>query len=168
MIMKCPYCGQELPDGASFCSNCGAQLSNNVNNVNYNNNVNPIPQGMSQDNMPLTAENFRDQPNYRKNLLKMVLFSGLGFLMFSLSMVGSLLMNYAENAFGFGLALLLFGIVGGVVFMFGFALPMNKKIFPNVNVKMKGIEFLIPVFIAFGMAAFVVALAFQGLTLIIN
>lgn len=49
--MRCTQCGKEMPDGARFCTNCGAQMNQNMYDQNtYNQNTydqNPPEQNLS-------------------------------------------------------------------------------------------------------------------------
>lgn len=49
--MRCTQCGKEMPDGARFCTNCGAQMNQNMYDQNtYNQNTydqNPSEQSLS-------------------------------------------------------------------------------------------------------------------------
>ena len=168
--MKCPFCGKELEEGSKFCSSCGANLetSDSVRNqIKESTQVSAHTQVNSGvDNNVLTPENFRSAPNYKSNLLKMVIFGGIAFVFSALGMLGSILFRFGDKS-TFDLVLMIVGMFTGLGFFIA-AMSFNRKTFPNSqNVKMKGIEFLVPIFIAFTLVCLVMALGAQGFYLII-
>lgn len=169
--MICPNCGKEVNDkNATFCPYCGLPFTREG--------LGDIPTGAAVDPArpidgsgtagEITAENFRNLPTYKPNLIKLLIFSGLAFVLFALGLVGALIYRLgkteAETLPGIILAIL--GLVMGFI-IFIFAMATNKKVFPQVNVKMKGVEFLIPIFIAFGLACAVGALVLFGFTIMV-
>lgn len=167
--MKCPNCGKEVEEGSKFCSACGARLEPSYRDDIKDNNQNvahTIINNSSASDV-LTPENFRSAPNYKGNLLRMVIFGGIAFIFSGLGLLGSLLFRFGGES-AFGLAMMIVGMMLGVGF-FVVTMTYNRKTFPNSqNVKMKGIEFLVPVFIAFTLACLVVALAVQGYYIVIH
>ena len=167
--MFCPNCGKEVTDqSASVCPFCGYPLPMNTANNIPTGSVDPnrTIEGSGNPNA-LTAENFRDVPTYKSNLLKMVIFGAISFVFFVLGLIGAIMFRFGGSKEPEGyLALMLPGLTIGFIF-FVLTLTFNKRTFPNVNVKMKGIEFLIPVFIALGLACAVGALAVFGISIII-
>ncbi|MGN1160351.1 MAG: zinc ribbon domain-containing protein [Lachnospiraceae bacterium] len=63
--MFCPTCGKELPEGASFCSSCGASLSN-YSTQNLQGQGSASPTTGSQEQMPYTSPQAGSQvqPSY--------------------------------------------------------------------------------------------------------
>ena len=166
--MICKYCNKEIPDGSKYCPFCGAYLEE-VSETS----VNQIKEGSGpvvSSNSPeaITAENFRSLPTYKPRLHKMLLFLGLAFGFFALALLGSLMVKIigGGSAQVPGIIMLVLGLVAGIVF-FSIGMSLNRKVFPNVNTKMKGIEILVPIFVAFGLSFAVVALVLQGLVLVI-
>ena len=170
--MICKYCNKEIPDGSKYCPFCGAYLEE-VSETS----VNQIKEGSGPVNGPvvssnspeaITVENFRSLPTYKPRLHKMLLFLGLALGFFALALLGSLMVRIIGNGAAMvpGIILLIFGLIGGIVF-FSIGMSLNRKVFPNVNTKMKGIEILVPLFVAFGLTFAVVALVLQGLVLVI-
>ena len=171
--MICKYCNKEIPDGSKYCPFCGGYLEE-VSNAP----VNQIKEGSGPVAGPvvsssggaeaITVENFRSLPTYKPRLHRMLLFTGLAFGFFALSLLGSLMVKIigGGSALVPGVIMLVMGLMGGIVFI-ALGLSLNKKVFPNVNLKMKGIEILVPLFIAFGLVCGVVALALQGIGFII-
>ena len=169
--MLCKYCNKEIPDGSKYCPLCGAYLEE-VSETS----VNQIKEGSGPVNGPvvgssgeaITVENFRSLPTYKPRLHKMLLFLGLAFGFFAIAMLGSLMVRIIGNGSAKvpGIIMLVLGLVAGIVF-FSIGMSLNRKVFPNVNTKMKGIEILVPLFVAFGLTFAVVALVLQGLVLII-
>lgn len=168
--MKCPFCGKELEDGSKFCSACGASLeptNSNNNQIKESAETQVVTQVVSEVSTDiLTPENFRNAPHYRSNLLKMVIFGGIAFLFSALGLLGSILFRFGDKS-NFDIVLMILGMVVGLGFFIA-AMSFNRKTFPNSqNVKMKGIEFLVPIFIAFTLVCLVMALAAQGFYFII-
>ena len=167
--MICKYCNKEIPDGSKYCPICGAYLEevseSSVNQIKEGSG--PVVSSNSPD--AITVENFRSLPTYKPRLHKLLLFTGLAFGFFALAFLGSLMVRIIGNGSAMvpGIILLILGLVAGIVF-FSIGMSLNRKVFPNVNTKMKGIEILIPVFVAFGMACGVAALVLQGFVLIIH
>lgn len=170
--MICKYCNKEIPDGSKYCPFCGGYLEE-VSNAS----VNQIKEGSGPVSGPvvsssggeaITVENFRSLPTYKPRLHKMLLFLGLAFGFFALALLGSLMVRIIGNGSTQvpGIIMLVLGLVAGIVF-FSIGMSLNRKVFPNVNTKMKGIEILVPLFVAFGLACAVVALVLQGLVLVI-
>ena len=169
--MKCPNCGKEVEEGSKFCSACGAKLEasssyrDDIKDNNQNSTHTIINNSSASD--ILTPENFRSAPNYKSNLLKMVIFGGIAFIFSVLGLLGSLLFRFGDKS-TFDLVMMIVGMMLGVGF-FVVTMTYNRKTFPNSqNVKMKGIEFLVPVFIAFTLVCLVMALAAQGFYIIIH
>ena len=168
--MICKYCNKEIPDGSKYCPFCGAYLEE-VSETS----VNQIKEGSGpvissgSDSEAITVENFRSLPTYKPRLHKLLLFTGLALGFFALALLGSLMVKIigGGSAKVPGIIMLIFGLIGGIVF-FSIGMSLNHKVFPNVNTKMKGIEILVPVFVAFGMACAVAALVLQGFVLIIH
>ena len=166
--MLCPNCGKEITDKKSnTCPFCGYPLpleSSHDVPVGSIDPARPIEGGSASG---ITPENFRSLPTYKGNLLKMIIFGAIEFVFFALGLLGALLFRFGGSKEPeVYLALMLPGLTIGFIF-FVITLTFNKKTFPNVNVKMKGIEFLIPIFIAFGLAFAVGALAVFGLYIIV-
>ena len=165
--MLCKYCNKEIPDGSKYCPFCGAYLEE-VSETS----VNQIKEGsgpvVGSSGEAITVENFRSLPTYKPRLHKMLLFLGLAFGFFALALLGSLMVRIIGNGSAMvpGIIMLVLGLVAGIVF-FSIGMSLNRKVFPNVNTKMKGIEILVPLFVAFGLTFAVVALVLQGLVLII-
>ena len=165
--MLCKYCNKEIPDGSKYCPFCGAYLEE-VSETS----VNQIKEGsgpvVGSSGEAITVENFRSLPTYKPRLHKMLLFLGLAFSFFALAFLGSLMVRIIGNGSAMvpGIIMLVLGLVAGIVF-FSIGMSLNRKVFPNVNTKMKGIEILVPLFVAFGLTFAVVALVLQGLVLII-
>lgn len=168
--MFCPNCGKEITDkSSSVCPYCGCPLPMQVSqDVPVGGGVDPArPIEGSGATGAITPENFRSLPTYKPNLMKMIIFGAIEFVFFALGLVGALLFRFGGSKEPEGyLALMLPGLIIGFIF-FVITLSLNKKTFPNVNVKMKGIEFLIPIFIAFGLCCAVGALAVMGIALIV-
>ncbi len=168
--MICPNCGKEVTDNnATSCPYCGLPFTRQDSiDVPVGEGVDPARPIEGNATGELTPENFRSLPTYKPNLIKILIFSGLAFVLFGLALVGALLYRFGgtkePNIQGLILAIL--GLVMGFV-MFIFALATNKKLFPNVNIKMKGVEFLIPIFIAFGLACAVGTLVLFGFTIMV-
>lgn len=170
--MKCPICGKEIPDGSKFCSFCGANLetsnsiSNQVKESTASSAYSQVGSSGGEHDV-LTPENFRSAPNYKKNLFKMIIFGGVAFILSALGLLGSILFRFGDQS-TFDLVLMLIGMLSGLAF-FIVTLTFNKKVFPTTQyLKMKGLEILVPIFIAFTLACLVMALGAQGLYLIIN
>lgn len=165
--MICKYCNKEIPDSSKYCPFCGAYLEDISETV-----VNQIKEGsgpvVSSSGEAITVENFRSLPTYKPRLHKMLLFLGLAFGFFAIAMLGSLMVRIIGNGSAKvpGIIMLVLGLVTGIVF-FSIGMSLNRKVFPNVNTKMKGIEILVPLFVAFGLTFAVVALVLQGLVLVI-
>ena len=174
--MKCPYCGQEIADGSVFCSFCGAPLSadanaQSVSNAdmanNYNNNQPAAKATPKGNDNGLTPENFRDQPTYKPYIIRLNIFGAVMFVLFGLAMLGSMLTQFTTDGITIGYILMGIGDIGGIVIFAGFFMPLNKKVFPQVNgIKLKGVLEVLPaIWTAFGMAMFVVSLVLQGIVL---
>lgn len=171
--MICKYCNKEIPDGSKYCPFCGGYLEE-VSNAS----VNQIKEGSGPVSGPVTSssggseaitvENFRSLPTYKPRLHRMLLFTGLAFGFFAIALLGSLMVKIigGGSALVPGVIMLVMGLMGGIVFI-ALGLSLNRKVFPNVNLKMKGIEILIPIFIAFGLVCGVMALVLQGIVLVI-
>ena len=167
--MICKYCNKEIPDGSKYCPFCGAYLEE-VSETS----VNQIKEGSGpvvSSNSPeaITVENFRSLPTYKPRLIKMVVFGAIAFVFTLIAMLGSLMVRIIGGGSLQvpGIIMLVFGLATGVTFLV-LALSLNKKVFPQVNaIKMKGIEILIPIFIAFSLCFAVVSLVLQGLVLVI-
>ena len=167
--MICKYCNKEIPDGSKFCPFCGAYLEE-VSETS----VNQIKEGsgpVTSSSSPeaITVENFRSLPTYKPRLIKMVVFGAIAFVFTLIAMFGSLMVRIIGGGSLQvpGIIMLVFGLATGVTFLV-LALSLNKKVFPQVNaIKMKGIEILIPIFIAFSLCFAVVSLVLQGLVLVI-
>lgn len=171
--MICKYCNKEIPDGSKYCPFCGGYLEE-VSNAS----VNQIKEGSGPVSGPVTSssggseaitvENFRSLPTYKPRLHRMLLFTGLAFGFFAIALLGSLMVKIigGGSALVPGVIMLVMGLMGGIVFI-ALGLSLNRKVFPNVNLKMKGIEILVPIFIAFGLVCGVVALVLQGIVLVI-
>lgn len=157
--MKCPKCGQEVDEYVSVCPYCGAELHHVESSV-------PVGSGSDASQEVLTPENFRSAPKYKRNLLLMVIFGGIGFVFAGLSLFGSIMLRFGDGS-AFDVFLLIFGLVGGAAGVV-VTLSFNKKTFPTTQmIKMKGLEILVPVFIAFTLACLVGALVVQGYYLIV-
>lgn len=157
--MKCIYCQKEIPDGSDHCPHCGAYFVSQSEPI-----VTKQESGVKSE---ITPENFRSLPTYKPNLIKMIIFGGLGFGFALIGMLGSLFYRFVPGGDGLDLAMLILGAVVGVI-MIAFALGLNKKTFPQVNgVKIKGLE-LVPVLcISFGLCMIVVALVVQGIYFVV-
>ena len=170
--MICKYCNKEIPDGSKYCPFCGAYLEEASNAS-----VNQIKEGSgghapSVSQAPkdeITPENFRSLPTYKPRLIKMVVFGAIAFVFTLIAMFGSLMVRIIGGGSLEvpGIIMLAFGLASGVTFLV-LALSLNKKVFPQVNgIKMKGIEILVPIFIAFSLCFAIVSLVLQGIVFII-
>ena len=173
--MFCPNCGKEVENGTPKCPNCGWDLPQEGfgNNAPTGIGADPVPTANVEGSAEgvITKENFRSLPTYKGNLKKMVVSSGIGMACALLALLGAILVKFVDtkSSIAIGVVLLMIGLLGGLVCIFAIALPLNKKTFPQVyGVKMKGIEYLVPIFIALGLSALVVALGLLGFTLIIS
>lgn len=172
--MICKYCNKEIPDGSKYCPFCGGYLEE-VSNAS----VNQIKEGSGPVSGPvvsssggseaITVENFRSLPTYKPRLIKMVVFGAIAFVFTLIALFGSLMVRIIGGGSLEvpGIIMLAFGLASGVTFLI-LALSLNKKVFPQVNaIKMKGIEILIPIFIAFSLCFAIVSLVLQGIVLVI-
>ena len=170
--MICKYCNKEIPDGSKYCPFCGAYLEEASNAS-----VNQIKEGSgghapSVSQAPkdeITPENFRSLPTYKPRLIKMVVFGAIAFVFTLIAMLGSLMVRFIGGGSLEvpGIIMLAFGLASGVTFLV-LALSLNKKVFPQVNaIKMKGIEILVPIFIAFSLCFAIVSLVLQGIVFVI-
>ena len=169
--MKCKYCNKEIPDGSKYCPFCGAFLeSNEVPTNQFAQSSAPVGSSSGGNETPeITVENFRDLPTYKPRLRLMLIFSGIAFVSFFIALMGSLMVKIIGGGSNMtaGIIMLAFGFFTGVAFI-AVALSLNKKVFPQVNaIKMKGLEILIPIFIAFGLACGISALVLQGVVLMV-
>ena len=167
--MLCPNCGKEITDKKSnTCPFCGYPLPLESSHDVPVGSIDPARPIEGNATGELTPENFRSLPTYKPNLIKILIFSGLAFVLFALALVGALIYRLDKTSHPnvLGLILAIFGLSSGFI-MFIFALATNKKLFPQVNIKMKGVEFLIPIFIAFGLACAVGALVLFGFTIMV-
>ena len=168
--MICKYCNKEIPDGSKYCPFCGAYLEE-VSETS----INQIKEGSGpvissgSDSEAITVENFRSLPTYKPRLIKMVVFGAIAFVFTLIALLGSLMVKIIGGGSLEvpGIIMLVFGLASGVTFLV-LALSLNKKVFPQVNaIKMKGIEILIPIFIAFSLCFAIVSLVLQGIVLVI-
>ena len=171
--MICKYCNKEIPDGSKYCPFCGAYLEEvsetSINQIKEGSG--PVNGPVTSSNSPeaITVENFRSLPTYKPRLIKMVVFAAIAFVFTLIAMFDSLMVRIIgggryEVA---GIIMLAFGLATGVTFLV-LALSLNKKVFPQVNaIKMKGIEILIPIFIAFSLCFAIVSLVLQGIVLVV-
>ena len=167
--MKCPFCGQEIPNGSKFCSFCGANLEvSDVSNQFKESTAESAYSGANPGSISetLTPENFRDVPTYKSNLMKMIILSGIGLVFAGLGLLFSILYRFVDDSPA-NLILMIFGLLIGLTF-FIVAMTYNKKTFPTTQmIKMKGIEFFVPFFIAFTLVFLIMAIGVQGFYLII-
>ena len=170
--MICKYCNKEIPDGSKFCPFCGASLEEVSNTP-----INQIKEGSggyapSVSEAPkdeITPENFRSLPTYKPRLIKMVVFGAIAFVFTLIAMLGSLMVRIIGGGSLEvpGFIMLAFGLASGITFLV-LALSLNKKVFPQVNaIKMKGIEILVPIFIAFSLCFAIVSLVLQGIVFMV-
>ena len=65
--MKCVVCGNEINDGAIFCTNCGSLIKNDnnvgVSNVDANANVGVGPSVMPIDSSNINSQNMVNNTN---------------------------------------------------------------------------------------------------------
>ena len=172
--MICKYCNKEVPDGSKYCPFCGGYLEE-VSNASINQikeGSGPVTGPASTSNSAgeevLTPENYRSVPTYKPRLHKMIIFSGIAFVLLVMSLFGSLMVKIigGGSAMVPGIIMLIMGLMGGIVFL-ALALSLNKKIFPQVNMRIKGIEIIPVLFISFGLVCGVVALVLQGIVLVV-
>ena len=167
--MKCIYCNKEIPDGSKYCPFCGAYLETpqyNAPSSGQQDIVSPKPLDAKEE---ITPENFRDLPTYKPRLRLMLIYSAIAFAAFLIALFGSLMVKIIGGGSNMtaGIIMLAFGLPVGIAFL-AVALSLNKKVFPQVDrIKMKGIEILIPIFIAFGLACGITALVLQGVVLMV-
>ena len=173
--MICKYCNKEIPDGSKYCPFCGAYLEEasnaSVNQIKEGNGpvTGPAASTSSGGSDAITVENFRSLPTYKPRLIKMVVFGAIAFVFTLIAMFGSLMVRIIGGGRLEvpGIIMLAFGLASGVTFLV-LALSLNKKVFPQVDrIKMKGIEILIPIFIAFSLCFAIVSLVLQGIVLVV-
>lgn len=168
--MKCIYCNKEIPDGSKYCPFCGAYLeSSDVSNQIKEGSGGYAPSVSETPKDVITVENFRSLPTYKPRLIKMVVFGAIAFVFTLIALFGSLMVRIIGGGSLEvpGIIMLAFGLASGVTFLV-LALSLNKKVFPQVNaIKMKGIEILVPIFIAFSLCFAIVSLVLQGIVLVI-
>ena len=178
--MKCPFCGNEILDGSTFCSFCGANLktSDNVNNQikessDYSDHTtNPTVVNDGGDaKTQITPQNFRELPTYKRNILLMDIFSVISMVLFFLSLLGSLLFRFTSGNEAFNIIMFAFGFAAGLAF-FIVVITLNKKTLPQVNPGEGGFKLnfkeIVPGLCAgLGLAAAVGALVVQGIYLIV-
>lgn len=169
--MKCPFCGKEVEDGSKFCSSCGANLetsdsiSNQVKESTASSAYSQVGSSGGEHDV-LTPENFRDAPTYKRNLLIMIILGGIGLIFSALSLLFSILYRFGDGSDAY-LVLMIFGFIIGLTF-FIVMMTYNKKTFPTTqNIKMKGIEILVPLFVAFTLVCLIMSLGAQGFYFII-
>ncbi len=160
--MKCPRCGKDVEDFVSSCPNCGADLHPSSGSSS-------VPTGSSSGDeySVLTPENFRNAPHYKRNLLIMILYGSIGLVFSALAVVGSALFRFVPLMEMPGLIMFIFSLLVGLTF-FIVAMTYNKKVFPTTQmIKMKGLEILVPLIVAFTLVFIIGSLAIQGIFLII-
>ena len=169
--MTCPFCGKELEDGSKFCSSCGANLEasssveNQIKESTASSAFSQAPSSGGEYDV-LTPENFRSAPTYKSNLLKMIILGSIGLVFSALSLLFSILYRFGDGATA-EIILMIFGFLIGLTF-FIVAMTYNKKTFPTTQyIKMKGLEILVPIVIAFTLVFLIMSLGVQGFYFII-
>ena len=167
------YCGKDIPEGSKFCPFCGASLeAADVSNQIKEGAGGYTPaasNNQSGGGEAITPENFRSLPTYKPRLIKMVVFGAIALVFTLIALFGSLMVRIIGGGSLEvpGIIMLAFGLASGITFLV-LALSLNKKVFPQVNaIKMKGIEILVPIFIAFSLCFAIVSLVLQGIVLVI-
>ena len=178
-MKTCPNCGEQVPDDSLFCSKCGHKFieqgvqpildnpAHELRQTSYSNKVTK-----SKGGAPVVQETAipRDSPEFKKGINRACIYSGVAFACSLLAIGGSAIMrfiNSGDSSFVAGLIMMMIGIIGFIVFMFGFTLPVGKKLYGNSS-KTKGFKETLPgLFMGFGFVAIVGALFIQGYYLII-
>lgn len=84
--MKCNKCGQDIPDNATFCTNCGNKIEQpqqnpnpNVQQANQNSQANPMPNQNPQVNngMPNQQPQFNQNPQFNQAPNRNPQFNGM-------------------------------------------------------------------------------------------
>ena len=178
-MKTCPNCGEQVSDESVFCSKCGHKFVEQVYGSATDNPAHELRQtpytnkvSKSKGGSPVVQETAipRDSPEFKKGINRACIYSGIAFGCSLLSLLGSAIMRFwstGDTGFVAGIVMLMIGIVGFIVFMFGFTLPLGKKLYGNSS-KTKGFKETLPgLFMGFGFVAVVGALFIQGYYIII-
>ena len=168
--MKCPQCGNEIPDDSNFCPKCGQKIVKQQPSMlakppsQVNNTSAPTSGGVNDSD-------YRNQPGFKAKIIRVNIFGAIGFVFSGLGCLGSAMLKFKENltdneCFVY-LMMLIVGLLVGLLSIFVFVIPAGKKLFPDG--KAKGfLENLPGVWMGFSIAFCAVALLFQGYMLIIS
>ena len=178
-MKTCPNCGEQVTDDSVFCSKCGHKFFEQETQAPIDNPAHELRQtpysnkvSKSKYNAPVVQDTAipRDSPEFKKGINRACIYSGIAFGCSLLAIGGSAIMrfiNSGDSTFVAGLIMMMIGIIGFIVFMFGFTLPIGKKLYGNSS-KTKGFKETLPgLFMGFGFVAIVGALFIQGYYLII-
>ena len=163
--MKCQRCGTENDNSAVYCSHCGSRLtgvvseSNPFTNVNNgNNNASGVPNNPSTPTKPFSMA----------KLIVFVILSVIAFTLASIALYTSIRIAFTKissDSEPFYYMWFALGSIAGLVISvicFGTANKMGREKQPH-----PGLQVLIVILSAFGLAFSVVALAFQGIHFVI-
>ena len=173
-MKTCPNCGEQVADESIFCSKCGHRFFDQETQGPTENPAHELKQtpytntvSKSKQSAPVVQDTAipRDSPEFKKGINRACIFSGIAFGCSLLAVGGSAMMRFlkaGDTSFYAGLVMMLIGIVGFIVFMFGFTIPIGKKLYGNSS-KTKGFKETLPgLFMGFGFVAVLGALFIQG------
>lgn len=164
--MKCPKCGQEMPEGTKFCSRCGYNLEYENSPIlddpahEIRNTSSSVKGKVAAPSTPVDTSD----PKFNGRMNRCIIFGAIGFIFSIFTLLGGLFYQFidiGESRYTIGVVFLLLGLVGSIVPIFGYVIPTGKKLFGNTQPK--GFKYNSPgIFMGFAIAFDVVGLAFMG------
>ncbi len=169
--MKCPQCGNEVPDNSNFCPACGFKFVNEQLQISDDPAHEVMNTATSMSGGVTADSSYRNEPGFRGKIIRLNILGAIGFVGSGLACFGSAMLKFGEKLtdtdYLVYLLMLIIGLLVGVIIVFGFIIPSGKKLFPDG--KAKGfLENLPGVWLGFSISFIVVALVFQGFILIVS
>ena len=170
--MRCPNCGKEVPNDAKFCSQCGYAFPDQPRKDDpaheiHNTATSIGPTGSVGSQTTLMD---RNSIEFQNGVKRCMITSSIAFAFSLISVGGSLILkltNYSNAGLAAGLIMLFLGMIGFIVLMFGFTVPLGKRMYGSAQPK--GFKENFPgIMMGLGMVAVFGALFIQGIILIIS